>query len=736
VLVLADEARGRVVAANTLSSSMTFIDAGTHAVTNVPISGRAFQHLKAESMTIRRSTGDVHLVGVGCFHVVSPDGTSFSVTTDAQLEAIAVDEATGNVFVVGRESPAMGFYDAATGVYRQVTWLEHSERLLNANQTPPPPIRKVVADGKLGRIVAVDGFTATVHLFDASTGEHIESRPVPLAAGGRWHLAGYDEGTHHLYIVTETAERKVVEAARIGVVDGEDVVVKLPGLSEGVGIAYNPLRREVYVPYDNHPTVHVVGFEKGGSLHEIAIPTFGNDASAIDVDAGILYIGSWAMGEVDVVDLGQRKLVRRIPDLGIIPHMFTMAFEPGTGLLFFPKGASAVNGTFGAAVTALDPSTGKATKVRTGWAPVDLIEVPSRKSVLVFDSEDRFAEVHGDGGFEMHDLPHDYPIGAAHGPEGDVYLSYGPHQSYWPVVYIWGARDGILTIRDEDLSTYDRRIFRQALDMATDEDHVLYFTQSNWGREEQFIGVLADGVREFQAADRIVLVDEVEREVTQRILEYDPDLHRLYLVRAGEKDEDPSVLQVIDPVERKVVGRVELGPCATDLAQDRDTIYVTSFTSDRVFAVDKKTLEVRGEVAFGQPLKLLQAGGTMWVLGHASRTLGSLSGAGERYEIPWDALPDNVFDWNGTPVITAHSPEKLYIAALDAPEGVFRLLHAEPYPYGDTRFDTVNVSFFLSGQFGDAIQSITQGLATQDGRLWVADFLSGRLFVIDARQLG
>ena len=32
-------------------------------------------------------------------------------------------------------------------------------------------------------------------------------------------------------------------------------------------------------------------------------------------------------------------------------------------------------------------------------------------------------------------------------------LAYGPHQSYWPVVYIWAARNGILGIDGQDLGT-------------------------------------------------------------------------------------------------------------------------------------------------------------------------------------------------------------------------------------------------------------------------------------------
>lgn len=731
VLVMADAGRNRIVAANTLSSSMSIIDGGTHEVTNIPLTGRALQHLKAESMTISKKTGDVYLVGTRTLHIVSPaSGEARSIDTGAQLESLAVDEATGNVFVVGRESSAMGLWDAAKEEFRQIEWLESEEKLINVNQTPPPSIRKVVVDAALGKVVAADGMTSTLHMFDAKSGAHLSKRDVELASGGRWHLAGYDEREHQLFIVTETLERKVMEAARIDVEGADDVVVKLPGFTEGVGIVYNPALREVYVPYDNHPSVHVVTFEKGGKIDEIQIPAFGNDASVIDHENDILYVGSWAHGEIDVVDLKARKLVKRIENLGIIPHMFTIAFNPVTNLLYVPIGASAVNGTFGAAVNAIDPETEKNTKIRTGWAPIDLIELPDRGSFLVFSSEDQFAEVHPDGSHSLHDLPYDYPVRAVHGPEGDVTLSYGPHQSYWPVVYIWGARNGILTIDKDDLGFYDRRIFRQAVGMAVDESSVLYFTQFNWGGEEQFLGVMEDGVREFQKSMLMMLGDQVVRENTQRILEYDPDLHRLYLVRAGEKDEDPSILQIIDPGKKEVIEKLELGLSATDLAFDTENIYVANFASDTVSVIDRSTFSVSEIPTDGGPLKLSPCGSGMCVINHMGNTLQDLT-SGKKHEIPYPASPDNLFRWNATPVITAHGPEALYIASLDPAAGSFTLLHEQPYPYGDTRFDSVNVSFYLTGQFGDAVLSITQGRTGKDGRLWVTDFLSGKLFIIE-----
>ena len=733
VQVAADPARPRIVAANTLSSSLSVIDTGTGAVRNIPLSGRALQHLKSGSMLIAGS-GDVYLVGTSCFHIVSPDtGEARTIETGVQLETLAVDEATGNVFITGRESRDMCFYDAGQDSFGTVPWLETEEKLINVNQTPPPPIRKVVGDPGLGKIVAVDGYTSTLHTFDGKTGEHLDSRPVPLAPGGRWHLAGYDREAHALFIVTETKDRRVIQAGRLGVTDGRDVVVDLPEMKEGVGIIYNPARGEVYVPYDNHPTVHVVTFEGQGSLSEIKIPSFGNDASALDASGDTLYIGSWAHGEIDVVDLETRTLAKRIEDLGIIPHMFAMALDPATSRLYFPKGASAVNGTFGAALTVVDPATEQVSKIHTGWAPVDLIDVPSRDSFLVFSSEDQFAEVSADGKRSIHALPHDYPVMAAHAPDGDVYLSYGPHQSYWPVVYIWGARNGILTIADEDLSFYDRRIFRQALDMVVDPSGALYFTQNNWGGEEQFLGVLEDPIREFQASMRLTLTDKVTREVTQRVLEYDEKLHRLYLVRAGEKDEDPSILQVIDPSTRQVLQRIELGLAATDLAHDDTSIYVANFSSNTVSVIDKTSFAVT-EVQTGErPLVLENVAGNVYVINHASRTLQQIGG--ETHDLGHEGLPDNVLTWDGRLVVTSHDPGTMYLDLFDHEKGTFTRLHEESYPYGDTRFDSINVSFYLTGQFGDAVLTITKGREDADGRLWVADFLSGRLVILDPASI-
>ncbi len=744
-----DQAGNRLIAANTLSSSITIIDCGNERVRNIPIGGRGLQHLKSEALALCRRSGRICLIGTKSIHIADPGSDrGISVKTSAQFESAAVCAETGNIFLAGRETGKLGFYHAESGKMRDLAWLDRSESLGNLNATPPPPIRKVVADNVLKTVVALDGYTSTIYTFDSSTGDRISSRGIPVKPAARWHLAGYDEDTHYLYLVVENSGREVVAAAKIDTDGYDDTVVELPGYREGVGITYNRARDEVYIPYDNHPSVHAVDFKSGGDLFEIKIPAYGNDASAVDQERGILYVASWAHGEIDVIDLEKRKLTRRIKGLGIIPHMFTMAFNPDQNTLYFPKGATAVNGTFGAAMTAVDPETGDTRKIRTGWAPVDLIEIPARNSFLVFNSEDMFAEVEEDGNYDLISLPQDYPIKSCPGPAGEIYLSYGPHQSYWPVVYIWGAGNGVLGIDSKTLEFYDRRIVRQALDMAMDESGILYLTQNNWGRENQFIARLLDQVRLFDPGQRIELADTVQRETTQRVLEYDSEKGLIYLLRAGETDERSSVLQVIDPDSSAAVAGIETGLNSTGLAFDSEYILAASFGSGEITAVRKSDYQTANLLTGGSPLKIIRGGGSFWAIDHTGRRMIRIGTdeikkifsrsrriAGEDeirfYDIGFEGLPDNIFFWNGRPVISAHSGGALRIIAFDTEEEDFETLIKFEYPFGETSFDTANSSFYMRGQFGDAVFSLCRMRKARNGRLWITDFLAGKLFILD-----
>ena len=224
----------------------------------------------------------------------------------------------------------------------------------------------------------------------------------------------------------------------------------------------------------------------------------------------------------------------------------------------------------------------------------------------------------------------------------------------------------------------------------------------------------------------------MEREITQRILRYDEASHLLYLVRVGERDEDPSVLQVIEPDSGRVLHRVEVGKTASDLAFDSEKIYVANFDSGSVSVIDKDDVSVSEATVGEQPLKLCACGGGIYAIDHAGNRL--IEVGGKTWEIPTEGWPDNIFEWNGSLVITSHGSERLYITSFDPGSGEFRVLHTVEYPYGDTRFDSGNVSFYLRGQFGDALFSITRGKTDSSGRLWISDFLSGKVLILSGSR--
>ncbi len=731
VLVQVDTLRQRVVLANTLTSSLSIIDVLTDKVENVPLQTRALQHLKSEAMTLNQKTGQVYLIGDHSLHIIEPESkTATFIPTDKQYESVAVDETNGHVFLSGRESKHLAFYQPKRSRLSMLNWLEHEEPLVNLNQSPPPPIRKVIVDQRRGQLIAVDGFSAEITLFRTNDGKQLNSFNLPLSRGGRWHLAGYDQIRACLYLVIETNQRRVTTAARIHIPTQQVDVVMLPELTEGVGITYHPGREEVYIPYDNHPTLHVVAFAEGGKLHEIQVPTYGNDATALDMRENILYLASWAQGEIDVIDLQKRELKKRILHKGILPHMFNMAYNPANGRLYIPKGATAVNGSFGAALSVLNPITEEMAKIYTGWAPIDIVNNPHGEGIIVFNNEDAFATIEPDGAFVMHLLPVEYPITARTRADGDIYLSYGAHQSYWPVVYIWDAKNGILRLNPKTMSFYDRRIPRQAHQMVEDKNGRLYFLQNSWGKEEQFLGLLTDGIRDFEIGQRIRLGVEIERETVPRLLHYDADLHRLYAVRVGETETDPGLLHIVALDSHKVIARIATGINPTDLIVDKQNIYISNFSSNTITIVDKYTLSVRTVPVSEQPLRLAVVGSDIYALSHKGRCLHNLSTSAE-YRVPTKGLPEALIPWRNQLLIAVQDRQALYLYLYDPQRQKLHLLHINEYPYGDTRFDSGNVSFYLRGQYGDAVFHLIRGLEDDKSRLWLSDFLAGKVYIIE-----
>ncbi len=742
LLVKTDTARNRIILVNTNTSSVSVINGANYAVTNLPTGNRAPQYLKMEALTIDNHTGNFYFIGNKSLSIVFPEKRIvLTINTSEQYEMAAVNEKTGDAFLVSRESKFLAMVQLKSWKIQRIPWVEKTEPMRNLNQTPPPPIRKVFCDSALQQVIAIDGFTSTLYLFSAQAGKMLKQRKLPVNGGSRWHLAGYNPTTHHLYLVIETAERNVMEAVKIDILHDKDTVVQLPGLTEAVGVNYNPKTDEVYIPYDNHPTVHLVDFKNNGEVKEIKIPHYGNDASVIDEKTQRLYVSSWGYGEVEVIDLESRKLVKRIQDAGIIPHMFNMTFNPHTGKLIIPIGASAVNGSFGAALTILDPETEKKSKIYTGWAPTALAEMKAKDGFLVFNSEDQAAEVLADGSVKMHPLPCQYTNNAIESPPGSIFISYGPHQTYWPDVYIWAAKNGILSI-DFDPTTnimnfYDRRIPRMAHQMVLDKNGALYALQNNWGSEKQFLISFPDEIRVPNLPQmRIELEDFVLRETTQRILKYDKKRHWLYILRLGETDEEIGILQIFDLESHKILLKYPTGLTPTDLIFDEDFIYIANFDSNTITIVKKDDFSVQRIKTGEKPFKLAKLDHTLYCIDHNDNSLQAMEEEGKikTHPLPYPGKPDNLFCTGKNLIITSHSTDALHILSFSPGKESFQLVHKEVYPYGETTVDTDNSAFYLRGQFADGIFEINHIKLDKKGRLWITDYLSGKLFIISSKK--
>jgi DNA-binding beta-propeller fold protein YncE len=736
LLVRMDPARNRLVVANTLTSSVSLIDCRSRSVRNVPIATRVPQYLKSEALAVDSRSGNVYVIGNRTLEVVFPgSGRARSFSLRGQYEMVAVDEASGNAVLVGRESRDMAWVDLKRDRVTYVPWSASEERARNLNQTPPPPIRKVVCDNAARRILAVDGTTSTLHAFAAVGGRRLSRRPLDLQPGGRWHFAGYSQKRQALVLVVETAERKVIQAAKIATAGGRDEVVPLPGFTEAVGVRYHEERDELYIPYDNHPSLHVVDFKDGGRLSEVKLPAYGNDASALDAESGLLYIASWAYGEIDQVDLKNRRLRRRFFQAAVLPHMFNMEFNPNDGKLFIPLGATAVNGSFGAAVSVFDPTAGVLEKILTGWAPQELLPQPGSDAFLAFNNEDQFARVTPGGEVTTAPLPVLYPHQALATPAGNIYLSYGPHQSYWPVVYIWAARNGILGIDGRDLGFYDRRIPRLAQGMALSPSGALFALQNNWGDEKQFYIMLGDEVRAPNQGDmRVELEDTVSRETTQRLLAYDAASDWLLLARVGETDGDNGVLQVVEAKTGKLIHRQGVGITPTALAVDGEVIYVLNFDSDSLTVIRKADFSRRDLPCGRKPLRLALARGVPHVINHEDNSLSVLGEKPRTLRIPFPGRPDQIACIAGRLWITNHSDEELFLITFDPAAGKFSLRLREKYPYGEASFSGNNTSFYVRGQFGDCLYDLCKIRAGANGSVWISDFLAGKLFIIPAGE--
>ena len=126
IITKVDSLRNRLAVLHTNSSMVSVINCRDNKVTNIPIESRGIQHLKDESMIIDNRSGIIYAIGNHCLHVVFPkQETSKTFPLDKQYEMVAVDENTGDAFLVGRESKKIAHLNFKNDKVSYLSWLKH-----------------------------------------------------------------------------------------------------------------------------------------------------------------------------------------------------------------------------------------------------------------------------------------------------------------------------------------------------------------------------------------------------------------------------------------------------------------------------------------------------------------------------------------------------------------------------------------------------------------------------------
>ena len=269
--------------------------------------------------------------------------------------------------------------------------------------------------------------------------------------------------------------------------------------------------------------------------------------------------------------------------------------------------------------------------------------------------------------------------------------------------------------------------------MTLDNRGRLYTLQNNWGEEDQFLAVFPDAVREFDPGKRWKTGDRVTRETTQRLLAWDRDTDCLFLIRLGEKPGDPGIMQVISSSGGNLVRRLEVGRTPVDLCLAGDRARICAFDDHCLVEVDKNSGAVSRRNVGRHPVAIRSFGDDLFVLCQGDRTLWNIPGSpGPPRVLRLGAagVPTGLFVLKGRIWITLHDSGGLRLLRLDPEQKGFRTVLTAGYPYGKVTADQDNAAFFMRGQYGDCRYELCHMCVDQSGRIYLSDFLSGRLWII------
>ena len=746
-----DPLRNRVFAACANSSAVAVINEGpgappSRAAFNIPVGSRMQRWLREEGMRVSSKTGKLYLAGEKRLIIVDPEKReSLFIPLPGNFEAIALDEERERAFLTGRACAGLAVVDVKSKNVSIVPCMEAGEPLPFMAASAPPPIRVPFFDPVKKRVYVVDGLHSAFITVDASDEKaSFSARKLPLGSFPRWHTAGVSEKPGMLTAAVESDKRAATHAIAIDTAGSGDVVVDLPEKhTEPAGVAFDEALGELYIPYDNMKCIHVVTFGAEPEVVPIELPSNGVDATEYDPLARTLFASGWNEAVLFIVDMKARKRSFTIPYFPVYPHMNCMAFNRNTRKLYVPTGSTAVNGTFGSGISVFDVENFEYSSIRTGWAPKSLVQIPGTDAFYVFGAQDGFARVKPCGKFDVHALPYPYPHRALVHPNGkDIALAYGPHSSMWPQYYIGGTRNGVFFLDAETGRIKSDRITpRGAHDMIFDKKGRLWALQNTWGTEAPFLVTWDEDASTGSGGwVRVDLPPKIMNECLLRLLALDEKTGTIYACRAGNLNTENGAVYQIDPNTREIISTRDVGTTPTSICvlPEQSKVYVANFDDDTVSVLDFSSSEGKTRtVSVGRkPIALAadRRSNIVYVLNHLGCSLTVIGKEKRTLRLPEDALPNNlIFDPEKRCVyITAHASDEARIYRINPAdrESVIETIHTFKHPYGEAVFDQQNAAFSERGQWGDFIFRLTEMAIDTQGRLWVTDYLGGKLWIL------
>ncbi len=734
LLLCSDDKNENIYIINSISSSITVFNSKSKIIKNIPTGSRTPPFLKNDSFCLNSAANKFIFTTYKSLNVLNITNLFVkNFPCSFQPESVAYSQKEETIFAASSETKKIVAVNLKKESVKEIPLFSRQEEIKNLNMTPPPPIRKIIVDDTLQKVFFFDGMENDLIVMNLNNLKIIQRLKLDLPLVKRWHKTGYDSKKHQAYFVLETDSRKVILAFRINLESFSIDKIELKGLAEGVGYAFNCQKQEVYISYDNDPYIEVVSFNKPEKKTElIAVAAYGNDALVLDGENNLLYCASWAFGEIDIVDLTSKTMVKRVKNAGILPHMFSMIFHKPDRSVYYLKGATAVNGSFGAALLKFDPQTDQITKIKYGWPLADFIK--TENAIIAFNSEDEMAEIStNDSKIIFSNLPVEYPHKAILSPFSErIYLSFGAHQSFWPAVYIWAARNGILTLKP-DKTFEERRLARLAPDFCLLDNDRLIALQNNWGEENQFLALFPDCYQEPNlGTNHHQLSEKMINETRQRILLYDKFSQWLLVLKTGETDYEQGTLSIVNAGDLKELKNIRTSRSPIDIAVSRNKIYIASIAENKVDIIEKINFTKNEVLTAREPVKIaIGANDELLILNQGANCLEVISqNKKETFKLPCSGFPDNMeLISPETLIITSYQKNRADIIRFNLKTKKFSLLYNYEFNFGQTALNNHLNSFFIFLQFADNRLRLSQ-IKNFNNDILISDYLSSKIIRI------